>query len=191
MSEIIELQIKEIEEDDTEILKPKKEKKPRTEKQLEQIANMQKARQSNIEKRKEEKLLSSAILIVEKAKKIPKEKKIPKAKKEIEIEKEIEKEPEIETEELQEEEYLESEPEEEIIEIKRKVKTPKVKEVKPVKEKVVKKKKRIVIELSESSDEEEEEEEEVPIPKRKMISQQNEKSQIKVHSKPLLNIFAD
>ena len=187
MAEIIELQIKEIEEDDTEILKPKKEKKPRTEKQLEQIANMQKARQSNIEKRKEEKLLSSAILIVEKAKKIPKEKKIPKAKKEIEIEKE----PEIETEELKEEEYLESEPEEEIIEIKRKVKAPKVKEVKPVKEKVVKKKKRIVIELSESSDEEEEEEEEVPIPKRKMISQQNEKSQIKVHSKPLLNIFAD
>lgn len=185
MSEI-ELQIKEIEEDDTQILKPKKEKKPRTEKQLEQIANMQKARQSNIEKRKEEKLLSSAILIVEKAKKIPKEKKIPKAKKEPEKEKE----PEIETEELKEEEYLESEPEEEeVIQIKRKVKSPKVKEVKPVKEKIVKKKKRIVIELSESSDEEEEEE--VPIPKRKMVSQQNTKSQIKVHNKPLLNIFAD
>lgn len=178
-TEEIENQISD-DEQDTPLIKTKKsvgrpknppkikEKKPRTEKQIEAFAKAQQKIKENNEKRKEAKKIESAKLLLANGIELPshsagsretskKPMKLPAAKK-------IE-EPEPEPEE---------EVENEIIYVKQPRKT----EPKP------KKKRKIIVYQDESSEEESSEEEhEVHIKSKKFKTQQNKKSLIKVGEK--------
>ena len=169
-TEEIENQISD-DEQDTPLIKPKKsvgrpknppkikEKKPRTEKQIEAFAKAQQKIKENNEKRKEAKKLESAKLLLANGIELPSKKpmKFPPAKK-------IEK----------PEPVAEEEVENEIIYIKQPRKTA----PKP------KKKRKIIVYQDESSeDESSEEEQEVHIKSKKFKTQQNKKSLIKVGEK--------
>jgi len=144
--------------EDTEILKPKKEKRKQSEKQVEQFKMATQKRAENAKTRLNERKIESAKLLLENDFKV-KKKKIKAV------------EPESETE-------SESEEEEEVIVVKKK------KRSKP------KRKKIITIEVSDDDTSSEDEE---PIV-RKMTTQQNKRSVIKVHKppeKPFFNCFTD
>jgi len=163
MSDIINNEEKEeLKESDTEILKPKKERKPRSENQKEQFKKAAIKRTENIAKSKEDKRVEAAKLLLSKGIKIPKQ------------------EPETESE---------SESEEEIVVVKKK------REIKPKPKD--KRKKRVVIEYSDSSDSDSSvPPSPPPTPpqkERKLVSQQNKKSLIKVNLPvpKIVNYFAD
>ena len=143
-------------QDDVPLQKEKKvrEKKPRSDKQMEHFANMAAKRKENIEKKKLEKKIESAKLLIE---------------NDIEVapKKEIRKQLKPEPKEEPQEESEESESEEEII-------------VKTKRSKPKKKAKKVII-VQESESEEESEEEEIQAPKRRLKTQQNKKSIVKVY----------
>lgn len=164
--------IEENKDDDDVIIKPKKPKRVMSEKQSKQFDQARKTKADNVEQRKKDKMLEMArLLIAEEANKNIKKKS---------------REPEPETDSESEDEP---------------VPPPKrEKKLKPVVEKKVKKKKKITIEISDDSSSDESDDEPPtppPSPKpltRKMMTQQNKKSIIKVHKpveKQFVNIFAD
>ena len=173
MSENPEVEnIEEIKEDDDVIIKPKKPKRVMSEKQSKQFDIARQTKADNVEARKKEKMLEMArLLIAEEANKSINKKKV--------------REPEPETD---------SESEDEPVVVK------KTKKVKPVVEKKVKKKKKITIEISDDSSSESDDEPPSPPPSpvrpqdRKMMTQQNKKSVVKIHKpveKQFVNIFSD
>ena len=150
-------------QDDVPLQKEKKvrEKKPRSEKQLAHFANMAAKRKENIEKKKLEKKIESAKLLIENDIEVAPKKEIRKQLKGDAIfgKGDPKEEPPSEEEE--------SESEEEII-------------VKTRKSKPKKKAKKVII-VQESESEEESEEEEIQAPKRRLKTQQNKKSIVKVY----------
>ena len=153
------LEAQEIQDEQVPLQKEKKvrEKKPRSEKQLEHFANMAAKRKENIEKKKLEKKIESAKLLIEHDIQVAP----PSAPK-----KTIRKQLKEAIEEPQESE--ESASEEEII-------------VKTKRSKPKKKAKKVIIVQESDSETEEEEEEPLPQPKRRLKTQQNKKSIVKVY----------
>lgn len=156
------LENQEIQDDQVPLQKEKKvrEKKPRSDKQMAHFANMAAKRKENIEKKKLEKKIESAKLLIEHDIQVAAPKKA--------IKKQLKAEPEEEPQEKPEEENEESESEEEII-------------VKTRKSKPKKKAKKVIIVQESESEESDEEEEPLPQPKRRLKSQQNKKSVVKVY----------
>ena len=165
-------------QDDVPLQKEKKvrEKKPRREKQLAHFANMAAKRKENIEKKKLEKKIESAKLLIENDIQVggsdpltPDRKRNCAAPKK-EIRKQLKGDAIFGKGDPKEEppsEEEESESEEEII-------------VKTRKSKPKKKAKKVII-VQESESEEESEEEEIQAPKRRLKTQQNKKSIVKVY----------
>ena len=154
------LENQEIQDDQVPLQKEKKvrEKKPRSEKQLEHFANMAAKRKENIEKKKLEKKIESAKLLIEHDIQVAP----PSAPKKT-IRKQLK-----EAIEEPQEESEESASEEEII-------------VKTKRSKPKKKAKKVIIVQESDSETEEEEEEPLPQPKRRLKTQQNKKSIVKVY----------
>ena len=153
------LEAQKIQDEQVPLLKEKKvrQKKPRSEKQLEHFANMAAKRKENIEKKKLEKKIESAKLLIEHDIQVAP----PSAPK-----KTIRKQLKEAIEEPQE--SVESASEEEII-------------VKTKRSKPKKKAKKVIIVQESDSETEEEEEEPLPQPKRRLKTQQNKKSIVKVY----------
>jgi len=167
--------IEDTEVDETPIIKEKKPKKSRTDKQLEQFKVAQEKRAASIETQKDAKRLASAKLILENDIKV---KTVLKKQQKAAVVKE-------------ESSDESSESEAEVIQVIKKKKA----KPKPV---VAAKKKRktIIIEVSDSdSDTDSDSDDDTPPPaprQREMITQQNKKSLIKVHKPaPVMNYFAD
>ena len=168
MTEINDTEPVEIKESsDTEILKPKREKKPRSEKQLKQFEDLKLKKQIIFDKAKEERKVEAAKLLLSKGIKIPKQ---------------------------VEETESESESEEEVIVIKKKKEK---KEVAPKPKEKKKKKIVIEYSDSSDSDSSDDPPTPPPTPpqkERKLVSQQNKKSviiKVNLPAPKIVNYFAD
>jgi hypothetical protein len=165
-------------EDTIENIKPKKEKKPRTEKQKTQFQEVFNKRKENIEKKKMEKRVEASKLLVQQDPEFFK--KYYQTTNEVPTPTfdETDKMPEKEVKKVVKKKEptvielnTDEESEESVIIVKKKAKP--------------KKKKKIIVEQSEdSSSGSDEEVVQVSKPKRAFVSQQNKKSVIKIHEKP-------
>ena len=192
MSEKPEVEnIEEIKDDDDVIIKPKKPKRVMSEKQSKQFDIARQTKADNVEARKKEKMLEMARLLIaeEASKQIAGTRRSPHAPYTA-------KDDESESESEYEEVMVKRKKNREGITGNREVPC---KKVKPVVEKKVKKKKKITIEISDDSSSESDEEPPSPPPSpqpltRKMMTQQNKKSVVKIHKpieKQFVNIFSD